>query len=250
MPFSGAACFSQRALACAPALEEGPLRARGSTRPRRGSSCAMRSPSAAATFAMLRGSRWMCGLPAACTSPSERSRRCRHLEQRHHARRLEVARLAGLDLRVARLRLQQRQPADLELGAGAHHQVGAARPRDQARPRLDAVRILQRGGRDVDARLVAGELLRERAPLGLAREDVERRPRGKRNQQENNDQESISWWLLELVRAVRAEAVDVLQEHLVVGHALRATCPRANCSRKRLNSLGLKSSITVLRVGL
>ena len=95
------------------------------------------------------------------------------LDQRDGACRLEVSRLSGLDLGIARLRLQQRRPTDLELRSGAHHQVGIARPRDQAGPRLDAVRILQRGRGDVDARLVAAQLLRQRAPLGLAGKDVQ-----------------------------------------------------------------------------
>ena len=54
----------------------------------------------------------------------------RHLEHSHEGRRFEVARLAGLDRAVARLPDQQRQPADLQLGAGADHQVGIARGRD------------------------------------------------------------------------------------------------------------------------
>src|SRR2546422_3204391 len=55
------------------------------------------------------------------------SRSRRPLEQRDDARRFEIAWLPGLDLRIARLRLQQRHPADLELCAGADHQIGAAR---------------------------------------------------------------------------------------------------------------------------
>ena len=53
-------------------------------------------------------------------------------------------------------------------------QIGAARPRDEARARFDAVRVLQRRGRDVDARLVARQFLRQRAPFRLAGEDIER----------------------------------------------------------------------------
>ena len=57
-------------------------------------------------------------------------------------RSLEVAGPARLDGAVARLADQQRQPADLQLGAGADHQVGVARGRDQAGPGLDAVGVL------------------------------------------------------------------------------------------------------------
>jgi hypothetical protein len=78
------------------------------------------------------------------------------------------------------LRLHQRHPADLELGAGADREIGAARARDEARPRLDAMRILQRGRGDVDARLVAADFARERSPLGLAGKYVQGGERGRR----------------------------------------------------------------------
>ena len=98
----------------------------------------------------------------------------RLLEQRDDARRFEIARLPGLDLRIARLRLQQRHPANLELCAGADHQIGASSARDEARARLDAVRILEGRGGGVDRHLVAADFLRQRAPFRLAGQDVER----------------------------------------------------------------------------
>ena len=57
----------------------------------------------------------------------------RLFQHRHVARGLEVAGLARLDLRIARLLRDQRQPADLELGAGGDDEIGVARARDQAR---------------------------------------------------------------------------------------------------------------------
>jgi hypothetical protein len=101
----------------------------------------------------------------------------RPVAQPDGARRLEISGLTGLDARIARLRLHQRQPANLELGTRAHDQVGVACARDEARARLDAVRVLQPAGRGVDLGLVAAELRGERAPFGRAREDVQGGPR-------------------------------------------------------------------------
>jgi len=79
-----------------------------------------------------------------------------------------------LHFRVPRLLQQHRQPADLELGAGAGDEVGVAGACDQARLGLDLVRVLQRAGRDRDVDERSTELLRQRAPLGLAGEDADR----------------------------------------------------------------------------
>ena len=70
----------------------------------------------------------------------------RNFDARHGLRRFEISGRAGLDFRVARLRQQQRQPADFEVRAGADKQVRRAHARDQAGPRLYAMRILQRRG--------------------------------------------------------------------------------------------------------
>jgi hypothetical protein len=96
------------------------------------------------------------------------------LQHLHELRGLEVAGTARLHARVARLCEHERQPADLQLGAVAHHEVGAARPGDQARARLDAVRVLagRRGDSHLHAR--AAELLHERSPLRRAGEYHER----------------------------------------------------------------------------
>ena len=86
---------------------------------------------------------------------------------------VERAGLAGRDLGVAGLLQDHRQPADLQFGAVADGDVGAARLGDQARPRLDLVRVLRAGGGGVDGDLVAADFGRQRAPFRLAGEDVE-----------------------------------------------------------------------------
>ena len=58
---------------------------------------------------------------------------------------------------------------------------GGADARDQARARLDPVRVLQRGRRRIDRHLVSAQLLRQSAPFGLAGKDVERRRRRQRS---------------------------------------------------------------------
>ena len=77
--------------------------------------------------------------------------------------------------RPRKLLLHQRQPSGFELGTRAYEQIGASRARDQAGPRLDAVRVLPRRRGHIDAALPTRKLLCERAPFGLARKNVEGR---------------------------------------------------------------------------
>ncbi len=81
-----------------------------------------------------------------------------HLEQMHERCRLEVARTSGLDLRVAGVLQQHRHPADLEIRARGHDQIGRACPRNETRLRVDAMYVLERAGRRVDVNLVAPQL--------------------------------------------------------------------------------------------
>ena len=97
----------------------------------------------------------------------------RHAELANEIGRREVARLARLHLRVARLLKQERQPAVLEFGAGAGDQIGAAGTCDQARLGLDMVWVLQGAGRHRDLDQRPAEFLRECAPFGLACEDLD-----------------------------------------------------------------------------
>jgi hypothetical protein len=94
-------------------------------------------------------------------------------QQGHGARGLEVTRRARPHLRVRCLLDHERQPSHLELGAGGDHEIGRPRARDEARTRLDAMRILQGGGGGVDLHLVPAQLLGERAPFGDGGEHVE-----------------------------------------------------------------------------
>jgi hypothetical protein len=120
----------------------------------------------------------MCGLPAACTSPSAAVQAFGHLQFANEGRSFEVAGPARLDGAVARLADQQRQPADLQLGAGADHQLGIACGRNQARADFDAVGVLQACRGHVDAGLVAGKFLDQRAPFGFAGQHLDVGPRG------------------------------------------------------------------------
>ena len=108
----------------------------------------------------------------------------RDLDAPHVVRCEEMAGAAGLYVRVARASQEQRQPADLEVGAGADQQVRAAGPRDQARSCLQHMRILERGRRLGDPGIVAGQFLDQRGPLRFAAEHVQRacrdgQPQGK-----------------------------------------------------------------------
>jgi hypothetical protein len=150
-----------------------------------------------------------------------------HFEELHVARRFEIPRATALYGGIARLLLDERQPARFELGTGAHHQRGASSACDEARPRFDAMRILPRGGSDVDVAFFAGELLRKRAPLGLARENIERGHRSAAYEKHRRSAKRAcraahcvvvhATLLSEPVRAVRPEAVHVLQDQLIVG---------------------------------
>jgi hypothetical protein len=102
----------------------------------------------------------------------------RHLQLDDVLRCLDVARRPGLDAIIAALREEQRQPADLELGSRADDEVGVAHARDEARPRLDAVRVLLRRRRRKRRHLVAAQLLRERGPFRLASKHIEGGGRG------------------------------------------------------------------------
>ena len=119
----------------------------------------------------------MCGLPYGCTSPSERSTLDGLSSSSTKSAAFKNAGLPRLHGRVAGLAQQQRQPTDLEIGARADHELRAPHLRDQARPRLDVVRILLRRRRRFGAHELAADLGRERGPLRLAREDLDGRVR-------------------------------------------------------------------------
>ena len=94
-------------------------------------------------------------------------------DHRDQRRRLEIAGLARLHLRIPRLLNHQRQPADFELGTGGDDEIGAARTRDQAGFCLHMMRVLERVGGAVHVHLVAAQLLGECTPFGDGSEDVQ-----------------------------------------------------------------------------
>jgi hypothetical protein len=108
----------------------------------------------------------------------------RHLERRDESPRFEVARRAWSKSCVAGLLDQHRQPADLEVESGADDEIGVAHPGDQARPGLDAMRILGGRRRRADAQAVTADLFCERRPFGFTGDHVERGV-GLRAEQEN-----------------------------------------------------------------
>ena len=60
--------------------------------------------------------------------------------------------------------MQRRQPADLQLAADDDQQVGLLQLQDEARLRLDEVRILVALGDRLDRDLVAADLPRDATP--------------------------------------------------------------------------------------
>ncbi len=176
----------------------------------------------------------------------------RPLDRRDERRRLEIPRLARLHLAVAGLLQHERQPADLELRAGRDDEVRLPRAGDQARLRFDVVRVLQRVGRRVDAHVVAAELLRERAPFGNRREYRQRReaPASVSASAAKAATALMNACMIEVLRrqnlcAPCAPSVRMYWRN----HSLSVTSGRrslrAYCSRKRLNSDGVQSTMNV-----
>ncbi len=67
----------------------------------------------------------------------------RYLQHRHVVARHQVPRLSRLNPAVGSLTKNQRQPADLEVRAGAHEQLGAPGLCHQAGAGLNSMRVLQ-----------------------------------------------------------------------------------------------------------
>ena len=175
-PLSGAALAFQRAIACCHRCWKSALRcAKVAALP--ASSCCSRAPSAVRHQRDVARVGLDVRIAGGVHIARERSSCVGTSSLRTKSAAAKLPRLSGLDFRVARLLQQHRQPADLQLGAGAHQQVGVARAGDQARPGLDLVRVLQRGGGHLHVDQLAAELLRQRAPLGLAGQHAQRRVR-------------------------------------------------------------------------
>ena len=127
-----------------------------------------------------------------------------HFDQACERGCFKVSWTAHLDIGIAGLRKKQRRPPDFELGSSAHQQVGSSRTCDQARTRLDAVRILERRGRTRYRDAVSAELARERGPLGFAGEHVERSQSGLCRQQEERGKQRGEMFHGLLLRTCRA----------------------------------------------
>ena len=115
----------------------------------------------------------------------------RDLEDLHGHRRVEVALAARLDLRVAAAGQQRRQPADLELAADDDQQVGAAHRENEARLRINEVRILVALRERRDRHLVAADLARERAEIFGRGHDLQLRAGDRRRQQHQEQNDSV-----------------------------------------------------------
>src|SRR6185369_6021003 len=81
-------------------------------------------------------------------------------------RGIEISLAARLNLRVAAAADERRQPADLQLAADDDQEVGPADSQDEARLRIDKVRILVPLGERRDGDAVAANFLRERSEVG------------------------------------------------------------------------------------
>ena len=97
----------------------------------------------------------------------------RNVENLRVLRRVEIAVRAGLNLRVAALLDERRQPADLELAPDDDQQVGFLELEDEARLRFDEVRILIALRERIDGDPIAAHLLRDRRQILGRGDDVE-----------------------------------------------------------------------------
>jgi hypothetical protein len=95
------------------------------------------------------------------------------LVERHHL--LGGHEIAGTrrHLAVTGLADQLRQPAGLELGAGAHHQIGTPHLGDQTGFGLDLMDVLQRAGRHIDRDQITRQFLGQCTPFGLTGEHIQ-----------------------------------------------------------------------------
>src|SRR5262249_22582728 len=146
-------------------------------------------------------------------------------------RRVQVTLGAGLDLRVAALLNERRQPTDLQLTSNHDQQVGLLQLENEARLRLDEVRILIAAGDGLDRDAIAAD------PAGNRREVLGRgdhvqprlRRRGCRRARDDADDSDeqreqerlLHAELLERVRAMGANRELELEQELVGRRAQR-----------------------------
>src|SRR5262249_52783279 len=117
----------------------------------------------------------------------------RDLEDLGVERRVEITFGPHLDLAVPALLNQGRQPADLELATDDDQYVGFLQLQDEARFRLDEVRILVAARQPLDVRAIAGHFARDRREVLGCGDDVQLalRVRGQRNECESDGEKSF-----------------------------------------------------------
>jgi hypothetical protein len=85
----------------------------------------------------------------------------RHLKDLRLERRVDIAISSNLDLSIATLLDQRRQPADFEITTDEDEQVGLLEFKDETRFRLDEVRILVSPGNRIDSNAIPADLARD-----------------------------------------------------------------------------------------
>ncbi len=150
------------------------------------------------------------------------------LEDLRGERGVEVAVRPHLDLRVAALLDERRQPADLQLPAHGHEEVGLGELQDEAGLGLDEVRVLVAAGDRLHLDPVAAHLAGEVGQVLGAGDDVDggagRRHDGQGGES-GDAQESHGDLDLEGMGAVGADREEELEEKLVG----RAVVRRSSC---------------------
>ena len=96
-----------------------------------------------------------------------------YLENLRLERRVEIPLGSRLNLRVAALLDERRQPADLQLAADGDEHVGLLKLEDEARLRLDEMRILIAPGDRFDRDAVAADFAANRREIFGRRNDVQ-----------------------------------------------------------------------------
>src|SRR5262249_43232952 len=90
-------------------------------------------------------------------------------------RYFHVSRRSDLDFRIAALRLQRRQPTDLELQADGDQQISFLQLQKKARLRFDEVWVLVALGDGVDGNAIAAHLAPDRSEIFGRGDNVELR---------------------------------------------------------------------------
>ena len=88
-------------------------------------------------------------------------------------RGLDAAGLPHLDLWVARVLQERRKPSDFQLGPAVDQDIGIAQLDDEARTRINEVRVLGWFRQDADLDFVSPDLPGNRTEIGKSGDDFE-----------------------------------------------------------------------------